>query len=764
MNYQKLKEFDLNSITSQEQADEWKETVITSDMTDMLQYINFLRWQQFTSEDVGMKYVQRIIQFLSYDEIIDFEREHTTIITGASENLVLLAETEDKDEIKNSISIGEQIYSVKAELEDDFEKIFIVSDGEVLYKFGAINVEELTYAYELFEETQSYYDEIVECSVGTKVNIFSDIVGENQIMKTFIKKDLQEMYPDYVITKKTSLGVISPVYSGAFYVIKKEEVISSDGISEDRLQSQISKIKQEMASKLGVTVNDMDDPTPDFKEEPTWTKANFEDDFKFSKQYNFSISTPDEDIYNPLTETLLNLHTDDYQYLNDQYIDEVYQLMEVKFGIAEETEGIWAIPNTKLESVLRTIVRANGKVKANDDNASMFLQRFLREEKLERILKTSKSFQVVKKIRTKSDIEEFVKDAGTEMYHQIGQTITAVLEGTQRIYGNGYIVFDSDRKLTICQGGDEIDLISASNYAIDNDYTEFYIIANDTYTHYDAWYKETLKTKDDSETVINTGTKKEETVENADEIVETETVKSERVDDYHELAEYSEPTDIVVFGAYEGHDIELTDDESSFAISVDGKIIEDYASSDGFLGIMPASEMFNQKRYAHDGWDYGESFEDNLPICDYFLIRNYQGIVKMKVKGENGFLTSDEINDLEDSLIYRNEGVEDLIIDFKAGSNVVKITDDNFNEFETIYLRESKLERIVETEETDDSEYQKTIFKSDTPQDIVIMGTQMSDKSDIYLTDDYTGYTIIKKDGSEIELSKNQFKHILKMS
>ena len=348
--------------------------------------------------------------------------------------------------------------------------------------------------------------------------------------------------------------------------------------------------------------------------------------------------------------------------------------------------------------------------------------------------------------------------------HQIGQTITAVLEGTQRIYGNGYIVFDSDRKLTICQGGDEIDLISASNYAIDNDYTEFYIIANDTYTHYDAWYKETLKTKDDSETVINTGTKKEETVENADEIVETETVKSERVDDYHELAEYSEPTDIVVFGAYEGHDIELTDDESSFVISVDGKIIEDYASSDGFLGIMPASEMFNQKRYAHDGWDYGESFEDNLPICDYFLIRNYQGIVKMKVKGENGFLTSDEINDLEDSLIYRNEGVEDLIIDFKAGSNVVKITDDNFNEFETIYLRESKLERIVETEETDDSEYQKTIFKSDTPQDIVIMGTQMSDKSDIYLTDDYTGYTIIKKDGSEIELSKNQFKHILKMS
>jgi hypothetical protein len=56
-------------------------------------------------------------------------------------------------------------------------------------------------------------------------------------------------------------------------------------------------------------------------------------------------------------------------------------------------------------------------------------------------------------------------------------------------------VFDSDQKLTICQTGDEIDLVSASNYAIDNGYKNFYVVDKDKYTQYDAWFKESIKTK-----------------------------------------------------------------------------------------------------------------------------------------------------------------------------------------------------------------------------------------------------------------------------
>ena len=73
MTYEKLKAFNLNDIKSQEQADEFKAKVLESNKTDILKYINFLRWQQFNS-NVDIKYINRIVSLLSFDEIMDIEK------------------------------------------------------------------------------------------------------------------------------------------------------------------------------------------------------------------------------------------------------------------------------------------------------------------------------------------------------------------------------------------------------------------------------------------------------------------------------------------------------------------------------------------------------------------------------------------------------------------------------------------------------------------------------------------------------------------
>jgi len=525
MKYEKLKSFDLNSIKSQEEADDWKDKVLASDDDDILRYINFLRWQQYNDADI--KYMQKIVHFLSYDEIMDIEMENQDILTGDTEDLIINNIVEAEEPITNPINIispeGVETYSLKAVLDDSFEKVMIASDKDgKLYKFGFIVIQDVKgieyFAYELYEEPQEYYSQIVDAKVGTRVNVYADIVEENQVLKTYTKIDNFVDELNFILTKKTNQGVLSPIYQGTYSILKKEEVLSSEGISEDRLASQMSKFKNEMAEKLGIKPQDVYDftdnkkynadgtvedfePIVDDEEDPTskYTKEYFEDDFTFSKTYYFSIETPEEDDwYNPLTQTILNFHVDNWEYLNDEYVEEVYFMLSEKFGYCEEMEGIWAIDNTKLESVLRTIVRAGGKVKANDENASMFLQRFLRQEKLERILKVSKNFRVVKKIKTLKDVEEFVKDSGTELYHQIGQTLTAILEGTSRLFGEGHIVFDSDHKLVICEIDDELDLVSASNFAIDNSYKRFYVIEKDKYQQYDAWYKESIKTKPDN--------------------------------------------------------------------------------------------------------------------------------------------------------------------------------------------------------------------------------------------------------------------------
>ena len=245
MKYEQLKKFDLNSIKSEEEAIKWKDTVMSSDLDDKLKYLNFLRWQQFNKANI--KYINKIVQFLSFDEISDFEKENSNIITGDTEDLVLLDEiSKEKEKLSNPIYIDSKEYSVKCVLEDDFESVMIVSDREgLLYKFGFIVLSTPQgldfYAYELFKESQEYYKQIIDAKIGTKINVYCDIVGEKQVTKTFKKTDLLIEGKSFVLATKTNKGIISPITKeGTFFILKKENVLSADGISEEEMKEKLS--------------------------------------------------------------------------------------------------------------------------------------------------------------------------------------------------------------------------------------------------------------------------------------------------------------------------------------------------------------------------------------------------------------------------------------------------------------------------------------------------------------------------------------------
>lgn len=693
MKYEKLKEFDLNSIKSKESADNWKNEVMSSDKNDILKYVNFLRWQQFNGS-VNIAYIQRIVNFLSYDELIDFERENSTLLTGDTEDLVLLTIEKEKV-IENPVFIDGVPYSVKAVLEDNFESIIIVSDGEKLYKFGFIVTTDLKganfYAYELFEETQDYYQEIIDAEINTKVNLYCDIIGENQVVKTFKKVDLIIEQIQFILTKKTNKGIMTPVTSsGTYTIIKKENLLSTEGISEDRLQNQLNKYQKEIANSLGIKMNDIHNATDKAMSEDVFTEEKdefpvemFQDDFKFSEKYYFSFSTPDPNsIYftganystgaNPLTETILYFHgtnpIDNLKdpTLSDQWIGEVYQLLYKKLGISEEMEGIWNIPNTKLESLMRTLVRAGGDVTINPNGANSFLNRFLRDQKLERIMKTSQNFQIVKKIKTKKDIQEFAKDAGTELYVQLNQPLTAILEGTQRIFGDNHIVFDSDYKLVICTYDGVLDYESASNYAIDNGYKNFYVVEKDKYTSYDAWYKERMKFDEDG-----------------NHIIEVEDVKVDETVDEQVLYESETPKDIVIIGNSEGEysGFDITDDYSSYNITINDNLVEE-AECDGFVTFGSVKNFIK----------IIEEFDiDDIGDCgtDFFLLKNFVGKIKLKVKSKGKFISTNSLGGyiLNDNNLCDNDEDIDIFMDID-GCKPIKIDSEVYDNLKLNYDRE----------------------------------------------------------------------------
>ena len=217
MKYKEMKEIDLMSISSKDEALELMQSVIESEEQDVLRYINYLRYMQFNSDD--FKLMKKITSFLFFQDFQEIERK-SEIDFGENEELEFVEEDIYQE---SDFFINGEKYNCKAQLSDDYETILIVKKDDEYVKFGCILKDEHTkYIYDLENESIEYNDMIVESENETKANILSVIHSDNILRKTFIKEDINVDF-NFIHVQKTDKGIISNIVSGSFLTLKEPE-------------------------------------------------------------------------------------------------------------------------------------------------------------------------------------------------------------------------------------------------------------------------------------------------------------------------------------------------------------------------------------------------------------------------------------------------------------------------------------------------------------------------------------------------------------
>ena len=248
MNYKEMKEIDLLSFSSKAEAKEEVAKIMDSEMNDILQYINYLRFKQFNSSDFVL--MDKIAKFLFFEEFAVIERKNTQHDFGSEEELVFESEVIVIDE--NQIIIDDIKYICVAQFMDNFEEILIVRNSDGYKKFGTIFKDEepsRKYVYELENESDLYYSELEKAEIGVKANILSTILSETSSLKTFIKKEIDVELYSYLLAIKTSKGIQSNVLGGAFVILKEETLLDSTKSYQEQEQEKIDEIELKIAEE-----------------------------------------------------------------------------------------------------------------------------------------------------------------------------------------------------------------------------------------------------------------------------------------------------------------------------------------------------------------------------------------------------------------------------------------------------------------------------------------------------------------------------------
>lgn len=165
------------------------------------------------------------------------------------------------------------------------------------------------------------------------------------------------------------------------------------------------------------------------------------------------------------------------------------------------------------------------------------------------------------------------------------------------------------------------------------------------------------------------------------------------------LFEAKTPTDIVVLGAMVGDrsDFQVTDDESDFSISSNRKVIVDFVSCDGFGTIMESNDFIKNINNVISAGGCEPIFENgvfnlnNAPIQDFYLIKDFVGEVKLDIKTKKGYKSLVDVD--EDYILWQYPNA-DVIVDFNADINPIKIDEKVFAEMKLNVERKEKLDNI----------------------------------------------------------------------
>lgn len=162
------------------------------------------------------------------------------------------------------------------------------------------------------------------------------------------------------------------------------------------------------------------------------------------------------------------------------------------------------------------------------------------------------------------------------------------------------------------------------------------------------------------------------------------------------LMNITEPTTMVIVGdGGDDYDVQITDDETSFALFVDGKRKSDYGSM-GFIKIYTLDEF--KKNYEENK----EMYSDNEGLVGGFVLPNFVGEIKVsalldsrdlgKVNDPNGKTFSDKF-DISDYIQHQFDAYADVVISVN-NTTVFDLNEDL--SLPISILRDIKIDKIIE--------------------------------------------------------------------
>jgi hypothetical protein len=159
--------------------------------------------------------------------------------------------------------------------------------------------------------------------------------------------------------------------------------------------------------------------------------------------------------------------------------------------------------------------------------------------------------------------------------------------------------------------------------------------------------------------------------------------KSEKSEQFKELVSFDKPTDIVIYGNSDdiGEEFQITDDESSFYLYVDGKK-KMSLSSFGFGSVVTLDEY--KKLYSKNGTEMAD-----WGIVEGVIIPNFQGTIGIGAFDGKSILGDFDLND------YIQHQFDDceVIINIPGNHKIFKLNDDLSLPLDL--MRDIKIETII---------------------------------------------------------------------
>lgn len=160
--------------------------------------------------------------------------------------------------------------------------------------------------------------------------------------------------------------------------------------------------------------------------------------------------------------------------------------------------------------------------------------------------------------------------------------------------------------------------------------------------------------------------------------------KSEKSEQFKELVSFDKPTDIVIYGNSDdiGEEFQITDDESSFYLYVDGKK-KMSLSSFGFGSVVTLDEY--KKLYSKNGTEMAD-----WGIVEGVIIPNFQGTIGIGAFDGKSILGDFDLNDY---IQHQFDDFCEVIINIPGNHKIFKLNDDLSLPLDL--MRDVKIETII---------------------------------------------------------------------